>query len=60
MESIVRISLKFLRNATKYNNESSRIAFSSMKIYVKYLGLNIGAEEFISNLFRHNYFLLNL
>lgn len=43
MESIVRIALKFLRNATKYNLESSTILFDNLRVCIKFLGLSIGA-----------------
>lgn len=54
MESIVRIALKFLTNATKHNVESSTLLFQQLSVCIKFLGLNIGAEDFFHEFFEKN------
>jgi len=59
MESIVRIAMRFLANATKYNVESSSLLFEQLPICIKFLGLDIGAEDFFEDFFSNNKHLHN-
>lgn len=50
----MRIAMKFLTNATKYNVESSSLLYQQLVVCIKFLGLDIGAEDFFQGFFRNN------